>query len=87
MKKSIEATVQEKKNRRQTIIALAAVLLAMILGVWGFLAGYSAYIDKILYAERLSQMREVTTQLFSGLEDVVDNQWRTVNGECRSLQK
>ncbi|WP_455501959.1 ATP-binding protein [Gemmiger sp.] len=86
MKKSTEVLAQEKKNRRQTLVALTAVLLAMVLGVGAFLAGYSAYIDKILYAERLSQMREVTTQLFSGLEDAVDNQWRMVDSQCRSLQ-
>lgn len=87
MKKPTETNAQEKKNRRQTVVALTAVLLAIILGVAVFLAGYSAYIDKILYAERLSQMREVTTQLFSGLEDVVNNQWRMVDSECRTLQK
>ena len=37
--------------------------------------------------EYLSQMREVTTQLFSGLEDVMNNQWRTASEQCRTLQR
>ena len=32
-------------------------------------------------------MREVTTQLFAGLEDVMNNQWRTASEQCRTLQR
>ena len=61
---------------RQTVISLVVVFVLVILGTMAFLGFYNNYIDEILYKERLSQMREVTTQLFSGLEDVVKNQWR-----------
>lgn len=40
-----------------------------------FYFSYRGYSDQILYQERLSQMKEVTGQLFNGLEDVIDNQW------------
>ena len=55
-------------------------------GLIGFTNVYNSYIDKTLYNERLNQMREVTTQLFSGLEDVIHNQWHTVTGQNRILQ-
>lgn len=54
--------------------------------IFAFLKFYGAYIDGILYSERLSQMREVTSQLLSGLEDVVDNQWLTVKAQSNYLQ-
>ncbi len=66
---------------------MLAVLVFVIVSVFGFLSFYNSYIDKTLYAERLSQMREVTTQLFSGLEDVVNNQWRTTAEQCRALEQ
>ena len=65
------------------IIVASAIILS---GIALFLLSYNSYIDKMLYAERLSQMREVTTQLFSGLEDVVKNEWRMVNEQCNSFE-
>lgn len=76
-----------KRELRQTAIALSAVLAFVAVGVVVFLRFYSSYIDEILYKERLSQMREVTTQLFSGLEDVIKSEWRDVNEQIRSLQE
>ncbi len=38
-------------------------VLIVVVGIVIFLNFYSRYIDKILYAERFSQMREVTEQL------------------------
>lgn len=78
---------QHKRELRQTLASLAAVLLFTVAGVFAFLRFYNVYIDKTLYAERLNQMREVTTQLFSGLEDVVKNQWRMVDEQSRVLQE
>ena len=72
---------------KQSVISLILVLAFAVAGVFAFLNFYNSYIDKTLYAERLSQMREVTTQLFSGLEDVINNQWRTASEQCRTLQK
>ena len=58
------------------------VVICLILGgVLAFLKFYDRYIDRILYAERLSQMREVTTQLFAGLEDVVNNEWKEAENQ------
>ena len=74
------------RERRQAATSLLVVFSCVIIGVLLFLHFYNAYIDQTLYAERLSQMREVTTQLFSGLEDVVNNEWRTVNGQCNTLE-
>ena len=87
MKESAERTAQQNRERRRTGIALLALLALVVVGVLAFLRFYSASIDESLYGERLNQMREVTTQLFSGLEDVVKNQWRTVDAQSRSLQK
>ena len=87
MKDAAERRKQRNKEWRQTAIALLTVLSFVLVGVLAFLRFYSSYIDQTLYAERLNQMREVTTQLFSGLEDVVKNQWRTVGEQSRALQK
>ena len=73
--------------QRKILWTLLIGLGLIIGGVVGFVRFYSANIDGTLYAERLNQMREVTTQLFSGLEDVVKNQWRNVSALCRSLKK
>ena len=85
MNRTAEVTAQQKKETKQTIIGLLIAAALVIAGVFTFLNFYNSYIDDTLYAERLNQMREVTTQLFSGLEDVVRGQWRTVETQRRSL--
>ncbi len=85
MKKSLKSQKTGKKRYSQSLLSLLLVLLIAIIGVAGFLKFYSYYINEMLYAERLSQMREVTTQLFAGLEDVVNNQWRKASDSCRKL--
>ena len=87
MKESAERIENQKKEKRQTIMALFLVLALVIAGVFSFLRFYSSSIDSSLYNERLNQMREVTTQLFSGLEDVVKNQWRTVSEQRLTMQQ
>ena len=57
---------------------LAAFAIFIVLCIAAFLHYYNAYLDRILYAERLNQMQGITTELFSGLENVVETQWRTV---------
>ncbi len=84
MNKTVGQTAQKRKIPK-FLIALVIALAFVIFGVFAFLGIYNSYIDQTLYAERLSQMREVTTQLFSGLEDVVKNQWRIVDEQCRRL--
>lgn len=87
MGKPTEKAVRKGKQNRKFVLSLIMVLAFVAVGVLVFLSSYNSYIDKTLYAERLSQMREVTTQLFSGLEDVMNNQWRTADEQCRTLQQ
>ena len=87
MEKSMKGTVKKRIDHHQSLISMLIVFMFVAAGVFAFLRFYNSYIDKTLYAERLSQMREVTTQLFSGLEDVMNNQWRTTSEQCRTLQK
>lgn len=86
MNRSAEITTKQNKERRQLAAILIAVFVFVVAGVFAFFKFYNSYIDKTLYSERLNQMREVTTQLFSGLEDVVKNQWRDVSEQSRILK-
>ena len=43
------------------------------------------HIQNLVYHERLSQMEEVTHQMFRSLEDVIDNHWDTVEIQCNYL--
>ena len=43
------------------------------------------YIQNLVYHERLSQMEEVTHQMFRSLEDVIDNHWDEVDVQCNFL--
>ena len=87
MKESAQHTAKQKKERRQTAVTLLVLLAFVTVGVFGFLRVYNAGIDDSLYRERLNQMREVTTQLFSGLEDVVENQWQRVDTQYNTLRQ
>ncbi len=70
----------------QFLKILFAMTLLVALGVTVFLNFYTRYNDKVLYAERLDQMKNVTSQLFSGLEDVVGNQWQTASILCNYVE-
>ena len=61
MGKSMKDADAGRKSRRSILWLVMAALLAVLISVFAFLGFYSAYIDKTLYAERLSQMREFTT--------------------------
>ena len=78
MKKPVKKV---KKENRQSFMSLILVICLVLGGVMVFLKFYNTYNDRILYAERLSQMREVTMQLFSGLEDVVKNEWKEAENQ------
>lgn len=60
---------------KQLLYTVIILILVVVIGVCVFLKYYSAYIDSILYAERLNQMHDVSVQLFSGLEDALENHW------------
>ncbi len=72
-------TVSGRSMVGQTMRVIGMIVLIVAVGFGAFTALYNRYNDRILYAERLSQMQDVTVQLFAGLEDVVDTQWHTVD--------
>ena len=43
------------------------------------------YIQNLVYHERLSQMEEVTHQMFRNLEDVIESHWNIVDVQCNYL--
>lgn len=83
-------SVVKKKTASKRVLRLAAVVTALVLlitgAVIGFTGAYSSYTDEILYAERLGQMRNVTDQLFTGLEDVINNQWYIAKAQLARLE-
>ena len=66
-------------DARQKMRFIATIVLIVVVSFSAFTFLYGRYNDRILYAERLNQMQDVTTQLFAGLEDVVGNQWSAVD--------
>lgn len=78
----------KKMNSHRIHIIVIYVCFVMIMALWIdiFLERYSRYNEEILYEERLNQMKEVTTQLFTGLEDVVENRWDLVEEQKNHLK-
>ena len=87
MKKQNKVSPMKGEARKQSLAIFFLLILAAAIGVMGFTSFYSRYIDGVLYAERLSQMREVTEQLFTGIEDFVDNQWMVAETQRRYLEE
>ena len=77
-------TSKQKWRMLRAIAALVAVVAAAV-GVFAY--AYQRYTDHILYDERLMQMRNVTSQLFTGLEDVVNNQWYIAQAQMARFEK
>ena len=79
-----------RAERRDSVMQMirVGVMFAMIvgIGVFAFLKYYNAYMDKLLYAERLKQMQEVTGQLFAGLQDVINGQWEDTEKYCNYVE-
>ena len=71
-----------KKNYRQLLWGIGVIILAVILTL--FIVSQT-YIQNLVYHERLSQMEEVTHQMFRSLEDVIDNHWDDVDVQCNYL--
>lgn len=71
----MEKVLRMTSAARKLTLSVAAFILAAALGVVLFMRFYGSYIDGILYNERLNQMKEVTTQLFEGLNDVLEFSW------------
>ena len=69
------------------MISCEAFVAAAVLGVVLFLNFYHSYNDGILYSERLNQMKEVTTQLFEGLNDVLELRWADARSHTKQLMR
>lgn len=84
MKKSKDGI--KKEDNKQFIRILGIVVMVIGLGTSLFLSAFEKYNDRVLYAERLNQMQEVTQQLFTGLEDVIETQWKTAQTQCNYIE-
>lgn len=82
--------MNEGKNNgnywKTLLIVIASLICIVFIGVYAFIRFYDSYIDHVLYKERLNQMREVTTQLFTGIEDVMQNQRDRTDTFCRYVE-
>ena len=85
----IKKSHKEKWNKeaRHTLGTMAIIMIVVVIVVSAFLKYYNFYMDKMLYAERLNQMQEVTGQLFAGLEDVVQGQWNDTEIYCNYVER
>ena len=69
----------------QIVKIVFVFVIIVVFSVWIFFEVYHKYIDQILYEERLSQMKVVTSQLFEGIEGMMDNRWETVASQSNRL--
>ena len=70
------------KKYKKLLCGIGFVIVAVILTL---LIVSQTYIQNLVYHERLSQMEEVTHQMFRSLEDVIDTHWSEVNVQCNYL--
>lgn len=71
---------------RQMVLVIVSFAVVMGIGLTVFLTGYGSHNDKVLYQERLHQMKEVTSELFSGIERVINNQWYSADILCNYVE-
>ena len=72
---------------QQMLIIVAGFLMILSAALSVFLNIYGSYNDNALYQERLQQMHEVTGQLFEGIEQVVQNQWKSTEIQRNYLER
>ena len=70
------------KPYKKLLWGIGFVIVAVVLTL---LIVSQTYIQNLVYHERLSQMEEVTHQMFRSLEDVIDTHWSEVNVQCNYL--
>ena len=70
------------KIYKKLFVGFGFVIIVLILTLF---AMSQTYIQNLVYHERLSQMEEVTHQMFHNLEDVIDNHWNEVEVQCNYL--
>lgn len=82
------------KHNRQEILDVNNKIYKKLLGGIGFViivlvltlfVMSQTYIQNLVYHERLSQMEEVTHQMFHSLEDVIESHWNIVDVQCNYL--
>ena len=71
-----------KKKYQKLLWGTGFVIIVLILTLFVM---SQTYIQNLVYHERLSQMEEVTHQMFHSLEDVIDNHWDEVEVQCNYL--
>ena len=71
-----------KKKYQKLLWGTGFVIIVLILTLFVM---SQTYIQNLVYHERLSQMEEVTHQMFRSLEDVIDTHWSEVNVQCNYL--
>ena len=70
------------KIYKKLFVGFGFVIIVLILTLFVM---SQTYIQNLVYHERLSQMEEVTHQMFHSLEDVIDTHWDEVNVQCNYL--
>ena len=70
------------KIYKKLFVGFGFVIIVLILTLFVM---SQTYIQNLVYHERLSQMEEVTHQMFHNLEDVIDNHWDEVDVQCNYL--
>ena len=73
-----------KKMRSQRIrIGLAMIIMiALCLCALSAFDSYHAYLDELIYQERLSQMSEVTAELYASMDLLLRHEWETAQLIC-----
>ena len=71
-----------KKKYQKLLWGTGFVIIVLILTLFVM---SQTYIQNLVYHERLSQMEEVTHQMFRSLEDVIDTHWDEVDVQCSYL--
>lgn len=68
----------KKRDRKKNRILLPILLMIMIgMGAFIVFHSYRNYLDELIYQERLSQMSEVTNELYSSMDMLMSNEWST----------
>ena len=70
------------KIYKKLFVGFGFVIIVLILTLFVM---SQTYIQNLVYHERLSQMEEVTHQMFRNLEDVIENHWDIVDVQCNYL--
>ena len=70
------------KIYKKLFVGFGFVIIVLILTLFVM---SQTYIQNLVYHERLSQMEEVTHQMFRNLEDVIESHWNIVDVQCNYL--